>query len=695
MTLVALLVIYPVYSAQALLSNWITLRSDTTALVRDLIRSEVDKRDGFSTSQEERANLKAVEQEKDAEDGAYKKEISTANREFNRAKKKRDDLTSQFQAASIEFEEQQKNINTLKAGMENLDNQIARYNQDIKTQQDSLKKWLQTEKQGEALVAVIFTRGFKDTAHALETAADRESSPLMAQHMGAYIQSYSKVIDSVLSVDFIRAVEEGTAKWSNEEPLRIELDKGNRGTTYLRIKRYEMFPFQAPKTGRVKPGTASKTIRAAVISTRKNLDDLLAAAGYSADNYNLAQAEKLISETSQANAAAESGLQEQVKSFQDRINSLQNKIRAAYSEKDTQLSLVKRKEDPFRKAAQEKDLLFSQKEEADRLFEASQRSLHDKRRVRETIIIKTALATARGSQTPADVSAEAIIDKLAEVKNDAKLQHSTSTTEVTDFKVTAESSAQAITEARITAARLISFINEGDSVRVKMAFRIRTVLEESAEASPAAAPPPPKAIAEPAPKAPDKSLSRYIPSVFRSKPAEDKPEDIEPQTEPTAPSAEAPPVKKPPKRNPNALASKEVKEVLFELISAKYTGDGLSLYVDMTNLMEDEQRQVALYDETYGWVKSKLTDASGNDHVVSQVVFWKGQVKKTAYESGRHGASLESGSKQTAQLIFKKAPANLKSVPKLTLHPYVYFRKMFSWSWEEANVSFENIRVNR
>jgi hypothetical protein len=93
---------------------------------------------------------------------------------------------------------------------------VARHEQDIKTQQDSLKKWLQTEKQGEAIVAVIYTRGFRDKEHDLESLADQASAALMAQHMGTYIQSFTRVIDNVLSTDFIRAIEEGTAKWNQE-----------------------------------------------------------------------------------------------------------------------------------------------------------------------------------------------------------------------------------------------------------------------------------------------------------------------------------------------------------------------------------------------------------------------------------------------------------------------------------------------
>ncbi len=74
----------------------------------------MDKREGFSSSQEERANVTAVEREKEADDSIYKKEIDAANREFNRAKKRRDDITAKFQATSIDFEDQQKNINAVK-----------------------------------------------------------------------------------------------------------------------------------------------------------------------------------------------------------------------------------------------------------------------------------------------------------------------------------------------------------------------------------------------------------------------------------------------------------------------------------------------------------------------------------------------------------------------------------------------------
>ncbi len=633
--------------------------------------TSVDSREGFSTSQEEKANLNAVEDEKDREDTAYKNAIVSANREFVRGKKRRDDLTTQFQAVSTDMEEQQKNIKTIKTGIENLDSQVARYNQDIKAQQDSLKKWLQTEKQGEALVAVIFTRGFKDKAHTLESMADRASAPLMAQYMGTYIQSFTQVIDSVLSVDFIRAIEEGTAKWNNEEPLRIELDKGNRGTTYLRLKRYELYPFQSPKGGIVKP-SSDKNIQATVITARKELDNFLSQNGYSAAIYDLERANRLIKETSQMNTSAGDGLQEQVRSFQDRISSLQEKISSAQTEKGIQASLLAKKEGQYKKALQDTEAVQAKKDEVDRSFQQVQKSLHEIRRVRESIIVKTALATTRGSQSPAEASAEAIIDKLAEVRNDAKTQHSTSTTEVTNFQVTAESSMQAVTDARITSVRLISFINEGDSVRVKMAFRVRTVLEEQGEEGAREKPQPPPTVKT------RKKVARVTPPV----------EDEKRRTVVTPE-----PVRQPVKRNPKALGSAEAKDVLFEIISIKVLGNEITVLVDVTNLTEDN-RYVAIYDEAYRWTKSKLIDPADKEYVVSQVVFWKGDQKTSMYDAGNRGVPLDARATQTAQLTFKKTPSNLKMIKKLTIHPFVYWRRVF-WTWQEQDLVFQNLRVSR
>jgi hypothetical protein len=439
----------------------------------------------------------------------------------------------------------------------------------------------------------------------------------MVQYMGTYIQSFTKVVNSVLSVDFIRAIEEGTAKWNNEEPLRIELEKGNKGTTYLRLKRYELYPFQAPAGGRIKHPPIPKGIQATVITTRKELDQFIAGSGYSPASYDLVQAYSVIKEAAQMNTAAEEGLQEHVRSFQERINSLQERINFARSEKGVQLSLLKKKEDQHKKAAQNTTAVQSKKEEADRAFQDALKSLHDIRHIRESIIVKTALATARGSQSPAEVSAEAIIDKLQEVKNDAKTQHSSSTTEVTNFQVTAESSYQAITEARITSVGLISFINEGDSVRVQDGLprkdspggdgRGSCTGDASAgsqnhgrSATRTKAPPPGK-------------LSRFFSSLAKTTEDGDKKTAGEPEPEKAAPA------RAPVKRNPKAIGAAEAQDVLFEITRVNASGDEISVFIDVTNMAE-ENRNVALYDESYRWTKSKLTDTADKAYEVSQVV---------------------------------------------------------------------------
>lgn len=111
-------------------------------------------------------------------------------------------------------------------------------------------------------------------------------------------------------------------------------------------------------------------------------------------------------------------------------------------------------------------------------FQNAQETLQEKKRVHESIIIKTSLVTVKRSQTPAEASAEAVIEGLKDVLNDARLQHSSSTTDVADAKLVAEKQTQSVTDARILALFPISFINEGDSIRVKMAFRVRTVLDD-------------------------------------------------------------------------------------------------------------------------------------------------------------------------------------------------------------------------
>ena len=677
------------------LMRWVSLSSDSPDTVREIIRSEVDNREGFSTSREEKANVKAVEDEKERDDAEYKNSIISANKEFIRAKKKRDDTTTQFQSTSTDLEESAKGIKTIRATIENLDGQIDRFDQDIKTQQNSLKRWLATEKQGEVLVAVIYTRGFKDSAHDLEGTADQASAPLIAAHMGTFISSFTKVINNFTDVDFIRATEEGTVKWNNEEPLRIELDKAEKGTTYLRLKRYELYPFQENKSATVKAVAPSVKYKVAIVKSRKDLDTFMTQNLYAPKNYELNRIDRLINDTNQSNSVAEEGLNEQVKSFQERITNLQGKIGQAKSDKESQKMLLKRKEESYYKMSLDVAAIREKKDTTEKQFHEAQTALQEKKRVHESIIIKTALATTKGSQTPAEASAEAILDKLAEVKNDAKTQHSSSTTEVTNFRVSAESSTQSITEARIIALRLISFINEGDSVRVKMAFRVKTLLEEQA---PTAEPVKPS------------SKPSVISSFWETK-TEPEPESktktksetkIEPKTEPVTepPKEKDKTVEKiktvsPFKRNYKPLVTKDALGCLFDLRSISMTKDGLQVIMEIINT-DEAIRKVAFYDEKFPktWTRSRIYDASNKYYETTMAFVGQPSSKTMMYDIDSSGRGIEISPQKsvTIGLIFKNVPANIKML-KVNLHPFIYYGSGFSQKWKEFDLPMPNIRI--
>jgi len=651
-------------------SKWVSLDADSKNRLMKIVRSEVQNRDGFSTLGEDRLNTSLVEAEKQKEMSAYKASISASNSEFMRTKKRRDDLMTQYQTASYDFEELRKSHDTIQASITNIDNQIARYQHDIKAQRDSLTTWLKTEKQGEAIVAVIYTRGFKDSAHELESQADQSSAPLMAQHMGTYIQSFTKVIDNVLTEDFIRAIEEGTAEWNREEPLRIVLNKGTSGTTYLRIKRYELYPFQAPKADKsAKKRASGPQKQVSVITSKADLDAFLGRNGYKKDNVNLSRAETMIRETTLANRQSVEGLREQLISYRERINYLEKKTDTAQTDKDFQVPRLNRKKEQLEKSHTELEVLRLKKDSAVMAFQGAQRSLYDKKRVHESIVVKSSLVTTKRSQTPAEACAEAVIEELEEVLNDARLQHSTSTTDVANYQVVDESSAQAVTEAKIIAVRLLSFINEGDSVRVKMAFRVRTVLDEkpdeeaAEELSAAAQAPQPVAL-------PPKSRT----SIQKD------PANVTP-----VPSTA-------PQMSGTGIALAEMFEFLFQLNKVKASGNEITFIVLATNNADYAQNFV-VYDESVGYTLSTMVDLSGDVQTVDQVYMWQGSVKTHSSEAYR-GIKIEPGQSVTVELTFRDISPNITTVPEFNLYPFIATRGFLGmYSWNSDYVPFTNVRI--
>ncbi|MEI7673460.1 MAG: hypothetical protein WCK00_15240, partial [Deltaproteobacteria bacterium] len=463
-------------------STWIKLTTDSRTVVKESITAEVNKQNSYSLPEQAAGNLRNVQKEKDDEDATYKADLRIVTGEFNRTKQKRDDLTTRFLGKSQELEEIQKSIQNLKKGVENYNSNIARFEEEIRSQQSSLEKWLKTEKQGEAAVSVIYTRGFKDIAHELEKFADQVSAPLLAESMGIKIRAQSQVINNVLAKDIVQATVEGTAKPMNEEPFRLELDNTPAGTVYLRLKRYELFPFQNPAAGSVKPGTEAGRFKARIVASGAELEAFLKTSGHSLSKGDLARLQQVIEDAKENNRAAENSLGSQIETYQSKIRQLKEKIEDQRAEKTKDERKLTREQESYQKLKGEATAAETAKGSAEREFLQSQSHLQGKKRVRETIIVKDARAVPKGSEAPADAVSAVIIDKLEEVRNDARTQHSTATTTVVNYQVASEQAGQAVTDAKILAVRLISFVNEGGSgVRVQIAFRVRTVLSDEAE----------------------------------------------------------------------------------------------------------------------------------------------------------------------------------------------------------------------
>jgi WD40 repeat protein len=460
-------------------NGWIILSSDSPDAVRAVITSEVEKVTGYATMDEGEARNRTLLEEKEREDSAAKAALIELTNRFIQVKRTRDTVSSRFAEKSSELEDYRKNVNTLGMQIQNLESQIERSEKEIATQQEHLKKTLRTEKQGEALTAVIHTQGLRDKLYDLNRRADELSAPELSNLMGTSIQSYSEVIGGVLSQDFIRSVTEGTAKPVNEEPVRIQLDVTNQGTKYLRVKRYELYPFQESGEMRKAGGAGADKGAAVIINSIDDLERFLSRNGYQIARYDTSRILKLINEVNQANRMQNESLKETIAGIQERITNQRGKIAEARGDRERDSAKRARVEETVKRLAAELAVQKVSKEKAEAELAAVQARLSEMKRVSETIILKFALQASKGGQSPAEASIEAIIDKLDEVKNEARVQHSRESVEVSSSQLTALEREQQSTEARVTAVRLIAFTNEGSNgVRVRVAFRVRTVMSE-------------------------------------------------------------------------------------------------------------------------------------------------------------------------------------------------------------------------
>lgn len=500
--------------AVPLTSQWVPLTTDSPDRVRSVIASEVEKVAGYSTTEESDASNRLLMDEKEREDNASREALAELETRFRQAKRTRDSASSSFSEKSAEYEDSRKNLQESVTALQNQESRIALCQKEIVSQQEHLKKYLRTEKQGEALVAVIYTQGIRDALHQLNRRADEISAPELANLMGTSIQSSTEVIGGVLSRDFIRSVTEGTAKPANEEPVRIQLEVTSSGTRYLRVKRYELYPFQEPAEMRKPTAEAPEKNSVAIVTTFSDLEKYLSQNGYQATGLDTSRIRTLIDQVGRTNRQQNEALNETIAAIRERIASQRGKISEATADRERETAKKARMEEVTNRLGSELAIIRERKERAEAELAAIQSQLNEKKRLSETIILKSALQPSKGAQSPADASIEAIIDKLEEVKNDARVQHSRETVEVRDAQLTSLEQARGSTEARVTAVRLIALSNEGSNgVRVRVAFRVQTTIvsprpEVVQEAKPA---PRPEPTPEPAPE----TISKPVPEPGR------------------------------------------------------------------------------------------------------------------------------------------------------------------------------------
>ena len=482
--LILIVLLVFVLSQQAWSSNQSpNLPSAERDALRKAVIDELNKRRGaYSTPQEDEANWKYTEEEKRREDDAYRENVANVRLSFIRAKNERDDLAAQVRSLSADSDDTLQQIKTIRTTIENIDNSLIRWNQDMKTHQKSFEEWLSTEKQGSVLVAATYTADAKETQSALDQRADRTSLSLLAERKGTYMQSFAKALGNVLSEDFIRSMTAGTFVGSREKALPIVLAKDTQSATYLRLKRYDFYPFRKPESGQLPTQGDSPALSAVVVNSLQDLEAFLKKANYSLGLKDVNVVEGLVRDTGKDHIQAEERLNEQIRSFREKNANLEKKIADSRHDRETWTVALKKQESRHESIRQDLDKIRIKMEGAERSLKGAQSALQEKIRLQATLIPVRDAAFLKASQTPIEAAAEAIADKLAEVKNEAKTQYSLYTREAAQILMTDKKAEPAETDARIIGVKLLSFAGEGDIVRIKVALRVQTTLKEETPA---------------------------------------------------------------------------------------------------------------------------------------------------------------------------------------------------------------------
>ncbi len=357
------------------------------------------------------------------------------------------------------------------------------------------------------------------------------------------------------------------------------------------------------------------------------------------------------------------------------------------------------------------EVLKRKKNLAELAFKNAEDNLTAKQRVHESIIIKTSLITVKRSETPAEAAAEAVMDELKDVLNDARIQHYTSTTEVVNGKLAGETKRQQITNAKILAVRSLSFMNEGDSIRVKIAFRVRTILDAKKTAAPGSKTPssrysfadlvPPKT--QIIKKSAKKLTKKHKPQRFLY-PAKHKRRIAKHRIAIKLPAKKELPLPVNDDNHYNTsiststmklgpyFAAKNILGFIFKLDKVSKIGTNLIFWLDATN-EADHVQYLAFYDESSTYARSSITTSSHITEEVNQVYFLQGN-KKTPASDAYRGIPLQPNTSVTVEFIFKKTPPETARIALLKFIPTVGRRILFGiYKWRSGDIPWKNISV--
>ena len=130
--------------------------------------------------------------------------------------------------------------------------------------------------------------------------------------------------------------------------------------------------------------------------------------------------------------------------------------------------------------------------------------------------------------------------------------------------------------------------------------------------------------------------------------------------------------------------SAEARDILFTVTGLESSGSGITVTIKAHN-KSSVVKSVALYDDSYSWTKSMMTDGSGKKHGVNTVSFVKGSKRINMREAGTEGIQIAPGESVTTFLTFKK---DSKDIRALNLHPFIYQGRR---DWKEYDLAL-NLR---